>query len=34
MLGAEHARQLSDPAGVAPVDAISAEGVDRRSSGV
>jgi hypothetical protein len=34
MLGAEHARQRSDPAGVAPVDAISAEGVDRRSSGV
>jgi hypothetical protein len=30
----ENARQLSDPAGTAQVDAVSADVVDRRSSGV
>jgi hypothetical protein len=34
MLCEEHALQLSDPAGVAQVDAVSADVVERRSSGV
>jgi hypothetical protein len=34
MLCEEHARQLSDPAGAAQVDAISADVVERRSRGV